>query len=248
MVSGGVLTEQLSKYVLPMSRFEGVSLTAMDPVRVAAFWRVVLGGSLREFRPGHLRIDPARNRPATEIVRVTKSATPAPDQQRVHLDVRLGHSGPEQLLAEGGFLVRRPGPDPWYVLADPEGNEFCAYPAVDERPPGIFELVVKCREPHRLAAWWARVLGGDVADEGSAAVVAGMPEFPWDFLVFDRVPSVGPAPNRMHWHVRLRDPDPTQLVGAGAVVVRTPGTGEQHWVLADPEGNEFCAYPPAADF
>ncbi|MBG0565760.1 hypothetical protein I4J89_30350 [Actinoplanes sp. NEAU-A11] len=62
------------------------------------------------------------------------------------------------------------------------------------------------------------------------------------------MPSSGPSPNRMHWHVRLRDQEPGDLVAAGAVVLSTPGPGEQHWVLADPEGNEFCAYPPAADF
>jgi hypothetical protein len=46
--------------------------------------------------------------------------------------------------------------------------------------------------------------------------------------------------NRIHWDVTV--PAVAPLVGAGAVVLREPG-GDIDWhVLADPEGNEFCAF------
>jgi hypothetical protein len=41
---------------------------------------------------------------------------------------RLPGTDPGHLLAADARLVRRPAPDPWWVLADPEGNEFCATP------------------------------------------------------------------------------------------------------------------------
>ena len=41
------------------------------------------------------------------------------------------------------------------------------------------------------------------------------------------------------------DANDPAVVGAfwGAVVLREPGE-ERWWVLADPEGHEFCAFPP----
>ena len=35
------------------------------------------------------------------------------------------------------------------------------------------------------------------------------------------------------------------LVAAGASIVSEPGPDVEWWVLADPEGNEFCAFPPS---
>jgi predicted enzyme related to lactoylglutathione lyase len=44
----------------------------------------------------------------------------------------------------------------------------------------------------------------------------------------------------VHWDVTT--PDVAAVVAAGATVLRRPD-GEVRWtVLADPEGNEFCAF------
>jgi hypothetical protein len=51
------------------------------------------------------------------------------------------------------------------------------------------------------------------------------------------VPEPKTAKNRIHWDVLVDDVD--DLVTAGAVVLQQ----EPNWtVLADPEGNEFCAF------
>jgi Glyoxalase-like domain len=34
------------------------------------------------------------------------------------------------------------------------------------------------------------------------------------------------------------------FIQAGAIVLREPGGDITWWVLADPEGNEFCGFPP----
>ena len=43
----------------------------------------------------------------------------------------------------------------------------------------------------------------------------------------------------------LRSDAARQLLALGATVLREPGD-QRWWVLADPEGNEFCAFPPEA--
>jgi hypothetical protein len=245
VVSLRMLSEELSRYVLPMTQFDGLCLQARRAAEIAAFWRIALHGCLHDLGSDRFRIDPAPGRKRHEIVRVIQAAVPSPDRSRVHLDLRLRGLDPAPLLQAGARIIRRPGTEPWYVLADPEGNEFCAFPSVDDRPAGIFELVIKCRDAAPLARWWATVLGGDMFPEGEAAVVMGVPDFPWDYMVFDPVPEPKTTNNRMHWHVTLRDPDPAELTAIGAVVLSKPNGNRDWWVLADPEGNEFCASVPS---
>lgn len=65
-------------------------------------------------------------------------------------------------------------------------------------------------------------------------------------IFFNNVPDPTPGKNRLHIDINLRDEDELQrLFDLGAGVVTRPGdTGERWWVLADPEGNQFCAFPP----
>jgi hypothetical protein len=233
-------SEELLNVILPPARFHGLSLATPNPARLARFWRIALGGNSGNDDAG-LRITPNPSRPAQEILRLRLADTPEPDGARVHLDLRLAGAGPRPLVTAGASVVRDLGPDPWYVLADPDGNEFCTFPAVDGRPAGIFELVVKCRDAYALAGWWASVIGGVVEEEGPSAAVQGSPDFPWDYFVFDPVPEAKLVKNRMHWHLILRDRDPSALLMAGAGIVARPTADRNWWVLADPEGNEFCA-------
>ena len=56
-------------------------------------------------------------------------AEPKRVKNRVHVDV---HGGVEELAARGATIVERH--ERWTVMADPEGNEFCAFPEPgDER-------------------------------------------------------------------------------------------------------------------
>jgi hypothetical protein len=49
----------------------------------------------------------------------------------------------------------------------------------------------------------------------------------------------------MHWD--LVCPDVAELVARGATVLRVPDDEINWHVLADPEGNEFCAFAPEKD-
>ncbi|MFI5933201.1 VOC family protein [Actinoplanes sp. NPDC051494] len=243
------ISEELQRFVLPLARFDGVALQARNPRDLAGFWHHNLPGTTADEGRGRLRLNPSHSRAAAEILRLIPTPAPAPDPSRVHFDIRLPGQSPTELLEAGASVIRHPGEDPWWVLADPEGNHFCAYPAVDDRPAGVFQLVVKCHDAPALAHWWADILSGQVTLEGESALMTGAPEFPWDYMLFDPVPEPRTGPNRMHWHVELRDPEPHILVKRGAKVLHTPFTAppcDAHdgaWILADPEGNEFCALP-----
>ena len=104
----------------------------------------------------------------------------------------------------------------------------------------MYEIVVDSAEPRAVARWWADVLGATYGDEGAdEAWVEAIPGAPFDCMVFGRVPEAKTVKNRIHWDVRTDDLG--LLLDAGATVLdRQP-----RWtVLADPEGNEFCAFVP----
>jgi Glyoxalase-like domain len=113
-------------------------------------------------------------------------------------------------------------------------------------------------DPHRLAAFWALALGyipePGYDYEGGASIVD--PEGVGPAIGFLQVPEAKVAKNRFHIDIRPAGEAPvdpaeheqrvraksTQLVGAGATVVREDAYGGQfsHIVMLDPEGNEFC--------
>jgi hypothetical protein len=64
-----------------------------------------------------------------------------------------------------------------------------------------------------------------------------MPILTMDFVP---VPEPKTVKNRIHWDVTV--PSVTPLVEAGATVLREPDADIGWHVLADPEGNEFCAF------
>ncbi|GAA3295630.1 hypothetical protein Dvina_22195 [Dactylosporangium vinaceum] len=236
------------------SRFVGVTLDAVDVEAVGSFWAAALRGRLVETTPDRWRVQTSRRPDVTEMIWINAVDRPRAGKTRVHIDVRLGDDSPGALLRAGAQVLRSPGIDPWYVLADPEGNAFCAYPSTPDRPAGMFELVVDSRDAHAQAYWWASLLDGHVEEEGAAAAVTGTAAIPWDYLVFEPVPEPKRDRNRMRWHIELTHIDTDRLVAAGAVLLGESGTADDRvWELADPEGNEFYAHPagrfttPAAD-
>ncbi|SCF02956.1 hypothetical protein GA0070564_102686 [Micromonospora mirobrigensis] len=220
-------------------------MDATDAHALGAFWAGILDGGLVDTGDGDTRVDP-RGRSGAESIWVNTVSEPRTGKTRVHLDLRLTRDDPGALLAAGARLVREPDAEiDWWVLADPDGNQFCAFGPGAGGRPGVFGLVVDCADPTAQAGWWAGVVGGRVAttDDGDVALV-GAAGLPWDRWVFDQVPERKRVKNRVHWDVDLTDPEPTRLITAGATLLREPDDRVGWWVLADPEGNEFCAFPP----
>ena len=108
----------------------------------------------------------------------------------------------------------------------------------------ITELVLDCRDPERLAAFWCEVLGWKVLDRDGQAVEIG-PDDRELVLVLDVTDEPKTSKLRLHLDVNATDRDQAEelerLLALGARPADVGQTGEESWhVLADPEGNEFC--------
>ena len=113
----------------------------------------------------------------------------------------------------------------------------------------LSEIVVDCRDPEALAAWWAEVLGYRVLGREDDGAVEIGPEagFGGAAPTLDFGPVGELAPNRSRLHVdvnptdRDQDAELRRLLALGAVPADVGQTGDEGWhVLADPEGNVFC--------
>ncbi len=233
---------------MPDATFKDFCLDASDAAVLSRFWAQVLGSSAVTPSDRTTRLDPPAGRPESETLWINPVPEARTGPTRVHLDLRLTSADPQPLLDAGATVVRPPGEDHWWVLADPEGNEFCGFPPRDDPPVRItpFELIVSCRDSMAQAEWWAARTGGTAHDHPDKAFswVEGTAGFPWEYWVFTEVPNGKIVKNRMHWDTELAGPDPQPLLDAGATVLREPGGDTDWWLMADPEGNEFCAFAP----
>ena len=112
----------------------------------------------------------------------------------------------------------------------------------------ISELVLNCRDPERLAAFWCEVLGYVVLDREEGSVEIGPKEgFGGLQPTIILSPSDTPRAGRLPLHIDVNPTDRDQaaeldrLLAIGARFADVGQTGEESWhVLADPEDNEFC--------
>jgi hypothetical protein len=108
---------------------------------------------------------------------------------------------------------------------------------------GIVALAVDCADPPMLAAFWQRLLGGDVEedDDGDASLRGAAVTL--DFL---RVPEAKSVKNRLHLDLRANDLDTAveAALAAGATRADDVYDGGRWQVLRDPEDNEFCILRP----
>lgn len=164
-------------------------------------------------------------------------------KNRVHVDVRLD----DPMDVPGAALLHEQDDEiRWRVMADPDGLQFCVFGPRDGARPGIVELCIDSDDPITVASWWAARFGVPVKDEGKPWVwLEDVPGSPYRYWVFNPVPEPKTVKNRVHWDVTLVDATVEDLVAAGASVVRARDEEIRWTVLADPEGNEFCAF--AAD-
>ncbi|HSK27661.1 MAG TPA: VOC family protein [Jiangellales bacterium] len=227
------------------ARWKDLCLDATDPRLLGSFWAAVLGRRWTEQDGGDGRVEGDAPR---DTIWVNAVPEPRSVKNRVHLDIEVGSLAP--LLVAGATVLRPEGDDGirWTVLADPEGGEFCAFRREDLPPHGparLYEIVVDTLDAgsaHRQASWWAGVLGGRVVDdERGFAWLEAVPDLPVASLDFVPVPERKSAKNRIHWDVTTDDLP--ALLRHGATVLAGPTDRTPWHVLADPEGNEFCAFP-----
>jgi Glyoxalase-like domain len=101
------------------------------------------------------------------------------------------------------------------------------------------DLVLDAVDGSRLGAVWGNVLGREwhAQDNGDGWLSGPTPQHT---IWINQVPEPKTVKNGVHWDVTVTDLQ--ALLDAGATLLRTKDS-EIHWHgLADPEGNEFCAF------
>ena len=81
-----------------------------------------------------------------------------------------------------------------------------------------------------------------VDDERGFSWLEDVPGCPFDSIDFAPVPEPKTVKNRIHWDITSDDLD--GILARGATVLAEPTKPTPWHVLADPEGNEFCVFPP----
>jgi hypothetical protein len=106
--------------------WEQVNVDATDPEALGRWWRAALDWVIVNDDPAEFEIRSAPDRlPGLLFLRVPEPKTV---KDRLHLDFRPDDRDDEvaRLLALGATHADvGQGEQPWVVLADPEGNEFC---------------------------------------------------------------------------------------------------------------------------
>ncbi|WP_112594533.1 VOC family protein, partial [Mycobacteroides abscessus] len=162
-------------------------------------------------------------------------------KNRVHFDVYT--RAVADLVALGATLLEEHEPDR-VVMADIEGNEFCAFLDPDlesDTPARLFALCTDSDKPAEIARWWHDRVGGTLTPGPDGTLrwlreAAGWGDLIWKFV---RVADARVVKNRWHWDVHG---DAAELVREGARALRGPDTDIRWTVLIDPDGNEFCAF------
>ncbi|MGE0306504.1 MAG: VOC family protein [Acidimicrobiia bacterium] len=220
----------------PVAAFKDFCIDANDPRLLGEFWGAALGLScaMQDGGDAYLSGPTAQHR-----VWINGVGEPKTVKHRMHLDIWCSDVG--DLIALGADVVDDTS-FRWTVMSDPEGGEFCAFVRPDPPQYRLMELNFDCSSDHvEIASWWAGVLGGRVeTDPEGFSAVADVPGAPFGSMVFGPVPERKTAKNRVHIDVTATSID--ALMAQGATVLRPPDSEISWTVMADPEGNEFCAF------
>ncbi|HEY7595986.1 MAG TPA: VOC family protein [Actinophytocola sp.] len=239
------------------TRLVNVVVDAADPPALARFWRDLLGWGISLEEPDEVDLQaPADDGWRFDLVFVPVSK-PKTVQNRVHLDLASASADQQMAMLDHALGLGAVRVDigqrnvPWFVLADPGGNEFCV---LDPRPEymntgAIAAIVVQAADPRALSAFWSAASGWPVVRgaEDYASLRDPDGRGPWLELIHSADPHV--VKNRVHLDVA---PFPAgsvpgevarlEALGAHRVDI---GQGDVPWeVMADPEDNEFCILTP----
>ncbi|MDX6197662.1 MAG: hypothetical protein QOJ79_813 [Actinomycetota bacterium] len=221
---------------MAVATYKDLCIDAVDAAALGRFWAGALCLDLELTADGDAKLIGSTPR---HTVWINSVPEPVTVKQRMHLDVRADSI--DDLVALGGVVLDAESFEHWTVMKDVEGGELCVFATRAGKPAGLMEIVVDTADPVSIAAWWADVLGGVHKDhEEGYSYVESVPGGPFDALVFVPVPEPKSVKNRIH--IDVTTPDVQLLVAAGARLLRAQDDEIGWSVLADPDGNEFCAF------
>jgi len=228
---------------------------AHEPLRLARFWAAALEWELF----GETR-DKAGLMP-TDGTGFTFVFSPAAEEKaganRIHLD--LSSRSVEDQRATVARLIDLgaseidigQGPDAdHFVLADPEGNEFCVLEPGNNFVSGASRVgSLTCDGSRAVGQFWSAALGWPLVWDHDEETAIRAPDGTRQFITWGG-PPLAPKRGKNRLHLDLAPPDGDQgaevgrLVSLGAKRVDI-GQGEVSWVvMADPDDNEFCVLAP----
>jgi hypothetical protein len=107
--------------------WEQIVIDSADPVGLGRWWADVLGWVVVNDAAEEFEIRPAHDQLPGLLFGVAAEAKAG--KNRLHLDFRPDDQAAEvQRFVDAGARpadIGQSGDEPWVVLADPEGNEFC---------------------------------------------------------------------------------------------------------------------------
>ena len=116
------------------SRLRDICFDCADHHLVAHFWAAVLGYTIRPADPQATLDDSIALDPPEGGLRIWYNKVPEPKvvKNRVHIDINMPDGAEMARLQRLGACVLHEIHDAqgrlrWTVMADPEGNEFCAF-------------------------------------------------------------------------------------------------------------------------
>jgi Glyoxalase-like domain len=243
------------------TRLVHLVVDAAEPARLARFWAAALRWEVGAGEDGEVDVWPGGYR-YPDPAALPLVFVPVPEEKtvknRVHLDLATTSAADqaaqvERLLGLGAIPADIGQDDvPWWVLADPEGNEFCV---LDPRPVyrdtgPVAAVVCDCADPAAAGTFWALTTGWIRGDSVEDGVSFRSPRGVGPYL--ELIPDGGAklVKNRIHLDVAPYQGEDhaaavRALLEAGAVPADVGQGDEVCWtVLADPEGSEFCVLSP----
>jgi Glyoxalase-like domain len=235
------------------SRLWSVVFDANDRVALARFWGAALGWVHGE--------DPGRSSATAgdgTLRRLEFVTTPNEKQSKNWMHFDLSSTSIEDQRATVDRLVDLgarhidigQGPDAdHFVLADPEGNEFCVLePGNSFVDYGSRLGSLTCDGSPAVGYFWSEVLGWPLVwDQDDETAIRSQDG--GVFITFGGPPEPKQAKNRLHIDIAPpKDGDQRaevdRLVSLGATRIDI-GQGDVSWVvMVDPDGNEFCVLTP----
>jgi len=240
------------------TRLVNVVVDTALPAELARFWAELLGWrvSLELDDEVDLRAPPDDGWDLDLVFNL--APTPKTVRNRLHLDLASVSPDHQMSIVDTAMSLGAKridigqGTVPWIVLADPDGNEFCALEHRPEyaRTGAVAAVVVAATDPPRLAEFWSTATGWPVVNAGAEVASLRAPDGSGPWLEF--VPTEHPHTVQNHIHLDVAPyPDGSiaaevaRLTAAGATPADIGQGDEVPWtVLADPDGNEFCVLTP----
>jgi hypothetical protein len=257
MAAAGCRVGEDRQNVRMPTRLVSVVIDTPEPPRLGRWWADALGWRVEFENPDETDVTPPEGEPGIELTFVPVD-DPKTVKNRIHLDLRndsVEHQATEveRLVAAGAkqIDVGQSPDDPWVVLADPDGNEFCEVGPWSEAPEtgAVAAIACETQNPALLAAFWSEATGRPARALPTGTYVLPAPDGRGPLLAFVAGSSPHTVKNRLHLDVAPFKQDDQaaeveRLIGLGATradVGQSRRGNEVTWVvLADPEGNEFC--------